>query len=253
MLRDFREYPSVLEDRSIDVINYGGTVAYRAGILSVGADIHLSQFNYESTLIGNENPTDFFGPATYATERYANLQLGDDVGLGFAGGVLVVPNRRVQFGVSYRRGATFDFEGELEYPFFPDLAGPYNGEFKVPDNFGAGVAVRPLNELTITADVNRIAYSDLTSFIQTQVVFTDDPAEKSFYSIDDAVEFHVGAEYAFTRFQTLPAVRVGFWRETEHAVSYAGTNVLNQATDLLAKDINHVAVGGGVARPDTSS
>ena len=55
------------------------------------------------------------------------------------------------------------------------------------------------------------------------------------------------ARAAFTRIQALPAVRVGYWRETEHAVTYAGTDLLYQATASLAEDINHFSFGAGVA------
>jgi long-chain fatty acid transport protein len=244
VLTNFREYPSMLE-RQIDVVNYGGSVAYRFGIVSVGADVHLADFNFDSDLEGFELPPGFFGPATYATLRYENIQVGDDTGVGFGLGVMVAPSRLFQAGFSYRRGAEFDYEGDLDYPLFPDIDGPYEGTFKVPDNVGGGVAVRPLNELTIAADVNWVKYSQLTDFIQSQVRFF--PEEAQLYEIDDAFEFHLGGEYAFTNISWLPAVRVGFWREMEHAVTYSGEDVISLATNDLAEDVNHFSVGAGVA------
>ena len=148
----------------------------------MGAGVNLSQLNYESTLVGYELPSlqipVFYGPAVYTTPRFSSSQTGDDWGVGFTGGVMVVPNDKIQFGASYRRGARFDFEGEFAYPDpqFIDLSGPFSGEFKVPDNIGAGLAVRPFDGLTVALDVNRVTYSDLTEFLQAQVRFN--PEEK---------------------------------------------------------------------------
>jgi long-chain fatty acid transport protein len=250
-LRDYREYPTRV-DRTIDVINYGASVSRRTGKFSFGAGIVLSQFSFESSLIGYEVPgvsaSLFYTAATFSQRRYSSLQSSDDVGLGFIGGFQFVPSNRVQLGLTFRRGASFEFDGALEYPgdpAFQSLAGTYSGEFKVPDNLGVGVAVRPLDGLTIAADVNRVFYSDLQSFVQSQVRFR--PLERSLYTIDDAMEIHVGAEYVLTRWGVLPAIRGGYWRETDHALTYSGTELLYSATAALAQDFNHVSFGAGVS------
>ena len=244
VLSHFREFPSKV-NRQLDVINYGGTAAFRAGIVSVGFGVHFSQLDYDSTLEGFELPPDFFSSAAYTNERFSGVQTGDDTGVGFSLGALVIPSRYVQFGFSYRRNATFDFEGALDYPLIPAISGPYTGEFKVPDNIGGGVAVRPLEGLLVAFDVNRVTYSDLTEFIQKGVRFH--PEEAPLYNIDDATELHLGVEYVLTRVNVLPAMRIGVWRETEHAVTYSGENELYLATASLAKDITHVSFGGGIA------
>jgi long-subunit fatty acid transport protein len=244
VLRNYREYPNIV-DRELDVVNYGGSVAYRNGPVYVGGGLHLSQLSYDSTLTGYELPPDFFGATTYATSRFQNRQEGDDWGVGFTAGVLVIPNDKFQFGGTYRRGADFETGGTLTYPLFPDVAGPYTGEFKVPDNFGGGVAVRPLAGLTIAFDVNRVTYSDLQPFVQSQVRFAEEEAQ--FYSIDDATEVHVGAEYVLTNVAWLPSVRGGYWRETDHSVVYSGDDILYQASATLASDIDHFAFGAGIA------
>lgn len=244
ILSHFREYPSRVT-RQLDVINYGGSVAYRAGIVSVGAGIHASRLDFDSSLEGFDLPADFFSAATYTRERFSGVQTGDDTGVGFSLGALVIPSRYVQFGFSYRRNASFDFEGALDYPAFPEVTTQYTGEFKVPDNIGGGVAVRPFEGLLVAFDINRVTYSDLTDFVQKQVRFHEDEAD--LYNIDDANEFHFGAEYVLTRINVLPAVRFGMWRETEHAVTYSGDNDLYLATTSLAKDNTHVSFGGGIA------
>jgi long-chain fatty acid transport protein len=244
VLTHFREFPSKV-DRELDVINYGGSVAYRAGPISIGGGVHLSQIELNSNLTGYENPTNFFAAADYSRERFGSVQSADDVGVGFSGGLLVIPNRQVQFGVSFRHNPSVDFDGELDYPLFPELSGPYTGEFKVPDNFGVGVAVRPFEGLMVAFDLNRVTYSDLNGFLQKQIRFH--PEESTLYTIDDATEFHLGAEYVVTGVSVLPAFRAGFWRESEHAVTYAGENELYLATASLAKDVTHFSFGGGVA------
>ena len=180
-LQEFREYPSILA-RELDVINYGSSVAYRFGKVSVGAGINFSQLKLDSALVGYELPPDFYGPATYTTPRFGSTQESDDWSLGFTGGVLIVPNDKFQVGASYRRGARFEFDGQFVYPDpqFSDLTATYTDEFKVPDNFGVGVAVRPFDGLTISFDINRVSYSDLQSFIRAQVRFNREDAEPLF-------------------------------------------------------------------------
>ena len=249
-LQDFREYPSILA-RELDVVNYGGSFAYRAGKVLLGAGVNLSQLKLDSALVGYELPSlqfpGFYGPAVYTTPRFGSTQESDDWSVGFTGGVLIVPNDKFQVGVSYRKGARFDFDGEFVYPdpMFSDLTASYTDEFKVPDNFGAGFAVRPFDGLTVAVDVNRVTYSDLEPFLRAQVRFT--PSDAELYSIDDATEVHLGGEYVITALGFLPAVRGGFWRESEHSVTYSGTDVLYQATGTLAHAVKHYSIGGGVA------
>ena len=240
---DFREFPSQT-DRAIDVVNYGGSVAVRSGIVNVGAGVFLSQFSYESTLTGFDIPGDIYQPVALTSPLYTNTQTADDLGVGVNVGILISPSEVVQVGASYRRGASFTFEGDLNFPEFPAISGSYSGPFKVPDNLGVGVAIRPLQGLTFALDVNRVTYSDLNEFIQTQVRFQ--PTQGSLYSVDDATEIHFGAEYVATRFRITPIVRGGVWHETDHAVQYAGDDPFYAASSTLAGDITHVAIGGGI-------
>jgi long-chain fatty acid transport protein len=249
-LQEFREYPSILA-RQLDVYNYGGSFAYRFGKVSLGAGINFSQLKLDSALVGYELPSlvppAFYGPATYTTPRFGSTQESDDWSLGFTGGVLIVPNDKFQVGASYRRGARFDFDGQFVYPDpqFSDLTATYTDEFKVPDNFGVGVAVRPFDGLTISSDINRVSYSDLQSFIRAQVRFNRN--DQNLYSIEDATEVHLGGEYVLTGVRFLPALRGGFWRESEHSVMYAGQDPLYQATGTLGTAVKHYSVGGGIA------
>lgn len=223
--QEFREYPSVLA-RKLDVYNYGGSFAYRFGKVSLGAGVNFSQLKLDSALVGYELPSfippAFYGPATYATPRFGSTQESDDWSLGFTGGVLIVPNDKFQVGASYRKGARFDFDGQFVYPDpqFSDLTAMYTDEFKVPDNFGVGFAVRPFDGLTVSTDINRVTYSDLQSFIRAQVRFNRN--DQNLYSIEDATEVHLGTEYVLTGVRFLPALRGGFWRESEHSVMYGG-------------------------------
>ena len=161
--------------------------------------------------------------------------------------MLIVPNDKFQVGASYRKGARFDFDGQFVYPDpqFSDLTAMYTDEFKVPDNFGVGFAVRPFDGLTVSTDINRVTYSDLQSFIRAQVRFNRN--DQNLYSIEDATEVHLGTEYVLTGVRFLPALRGGFWRESEHSVMYGGQDLLYQATGTLGTAVKHYSVGAGVA------
>ena len=244
VLKNFREFPSITE-RELNLVNWGGSVSVHTGKVSVGFGLHASQLSYDSLLTGYDLPADFFAAPVYTDQIYESLQHGDDVGVGFNAGLMVTPNDIIQIGTSYRRGAEFDFEGTLNYPDFPEISGSYSGKFKQPDNFGVGVAVRPAQGLTFVFDANRVFYSDLTEFVQAQVRF--DTTQAELYTVDDATELHFGGEYVVTKASFLPAFRAGVWHETQHAVNYAGTDILYTATASLAKDVTHFSFGGGVA------
>lgn len=159
---------------------------------------------------------------------------------------LPLPTRKIQIGASYRRGAEFDFGGSIRSgaPELQPVSDSYTGTFKVPDILGVGVAVRPIDGLTIAIDANRVKYSALKEFVRAQIVF--DPTEQDLYAVSDATEFHVGGEYVITRWRLLPAVRAGFWNEGDHSVTYSGGGLFSGASDALAHDVRHYSMGGGI-------
>jgi long-chain fatty acid transport protein len=247
---DLRQIPS-LAFVEANIVHYGSSFAVRVGKVSVGAGVSFSRLDYSARYQGFDFDATF--PAFYETASFTSaplfeeVQIGDDWGVGAVAGVMVYPTRKIQVGASYRRGARFDFNGAVRSGVNAPQPTPdsYAGKFTIPDVVGVGVALRPVERLTIVLDVDRVKYSALNDFVRAQIVFG--PDERDLYAVTDATEIHVGGEYLITRGPRLPAVRVGFWNEGDHSVTYSGVGLLSGASDALAHDVRHYSVGGGVS------
>jgi long-subunit fatty acid transport protein len=98
--------------------------------------------------------------------------------------------------------------------------------------FGGGVAFRPTDRFTVTADVVRVTYSDLTAEGSLFAEFGEGGAEP----IEDGTEFHLGGEYALSLgSDTVLALRGGLYTDPDHD-GLAG----------VESDQVHVTFGAGV-------
>ena len=105
---------------------------------------------------------------------------------------------------------------------------------KVPDRIGAGVQVRPVDELTAVFDVLYVEYSQQTgSNFRTLLRFPElDPQD---FHIDDVWEVHGGLEYAFLTTKDVPiAARIGAFTNPGHPLQYNGPTDTTQGKEAKA-------------------
>ena len=260
----FRELP-LQASREVDITAYGFAGAYRLHpAVSVGAGIGVYQFKLDAQfdrflpMASNGIDVDFYGQPTFTSETQAAHaeQHSDEIGVGFnLGGLVTVyepddpagagPDR-ITVGLVYRRSASFDFEA-----FEGNVSAPVqrNGTFRTPDSFAAGAAVRLSQSATAAVEVTWIGYESLQAgYVFAQAGITD-PEN---FVIDDGVEFHAGFEYLFN-VRGFPAIRVGTWRDPDHAVHYVlppSPNLIDErfAAYLPARGASmHYTFGGGVS------
>ena len=219
----FREF-ALLADRDIDITTYGAAGAYRVHPrVSIGGGVGVQQFKLDALF-----DRYFFQPNIYADPTFsANTliqhaeQHSDTIGVGFnVGGLFTIyqpadaaaiPNL-VQLGAVYRKGADFDFES-----FSGPTTNPVqrNGTFHTPDAVAAGATVRLTPSATVTGEVTWVQYSSLVDgYISSQ-----SGSKPGRFTIDDGIEIHGGFEYV-VNVRWLPALRVGAWRDPDHAVRY---------------------------------
>jgi long-subunit fatty acid transport protein len=243
-----RETP-LLADQQMDITNYGGSVAFRPTTkVSFGAGLSVYRLDFDSTYT-RYVPFPFTAEANFAPSNsiFEGRLTGDDTAIGGSVGVLIMPRREFQVGISYRKAPSFTFEQSLrDLPSgTPTVT---SGDFRVPDTFAAGAAVRPSDASTLSLEYRFVRYSQLQSYVDVQSTPSGRQAQ---FGIDDANEFHVGFEYALKVAGT-PALRAGYWYDPAHSVTFdphsPGDIVDERFSAYLpgSDNLSHVTFGAGV-------
>ncbi|HEV7516848.1 MAG TPA: outer membrane protein transport protein [Thermoanaerobaculia bacterium] len=262
----------------LKIVNLGISGAYRVNDdLSIG----LGVSSYDFTLNSISNRYNFnrnppvtpdttaggeFGPPNYDPANILNSQdqSGDGRNVAVNGGILWKVNTQWSAGAVYRQGPKFSLTTtNTRGPASGDLGrvvAGNRGTFHVPDVFGAGVAFRPADAWTITADYDRVRYSQLAKrsvdvfFDPTDPGGANERSAASHLVADDANEFHLGAEYVLALKHPV-AFRAGGWLDPDHRVRFGGdaVTVEDRSTAVRfprGKNEIHYSVGLGVVVSD---
>ncbi len=196
--------------------------------LSLGVGVTLLDFEIDSL-------TQRFPDNTGATPPVSQqAQAGDDTEFSWNAGFLWDINEHISFGGVFRSGASFDLIATTGDAVI-------DAAFNVPDSYGVGLAIRPLDRLTLTLDYVRVEYSDMVSDF-TDLFGTTDIDQ---YKLDDGNEFHFGVEYVFLPGGQPLAIRVGTWRDPDHSIRYEGIDVADRALFRGGSDDTHYSMGLG--------
>jgi long-chain fatty acid transport protein len=245
--------------RDLEMNAYGISAAYRAGsFASVGASMVFYTAKMTARFNRFTAPTFFSAPSfTTASLIGAAEQQSDTTATGFnLGGLFTLKQRPtgqssgadLVLGIVYRRAGRFEFsayEGDYLRPVNRD------GSFDPPDTLSVGLASHVTSSLTVTVDVARVGYQSLLDgYISAQTAATG--SKRPNFQIDDVTEIHGGMEYVFaSRFS--PAVRVGAWRDPNHAIVYHAPAPADSEDERFAAylpgaaDLTHVTFGAGMA------
>ena len=105
----------------------------------------------------------------------------------------------------------------------------------------------------ITTEYTRVFHSQLVSEDVTVHASQGESSSRvENYSIDDANEFHLGAEYLLP-VKGRPAIRLGIWFDPDHSVHYASTPAYDLFDERLAialssgRDLWHYTGGTMIA------
>lgn len=204
----------------LDIVNWGFSASYRVNEkLSFGGGISYYDFSFDTlTLRYPLPPGDMRGDAIDFTDPpiSSNTQTGDDDDFGYNLGMLWKFAEKWSLGVVYRSGAEFGYEHSTL--LFSSGTGPSGmTDFNLPSSFGAGLAFRPIDQLTINFDYNRISYSDLTKNPVIQGSGSPFPE----LQVDDGDEYRLGMEYVFAT-NTPFAIRAGVWQAPDTLLAYEG-------------------------------
>jgi long-chain fatty acid transport protein len=190
-------------ESALAVYNFTPTVAYQVHErIRVGAGVNVGRGTLEI-----KRALDF-------VESEGRVHLGGaSWGIGATAGIqgVVVP-KLLTVGLSYRSPIKFNFEGRADFqnvpaefePRLPDTR--IAGEVSTPGMFAGGIAVTPLERLTVAFDVNLVQWG---SFKQLAIEFPDNPALNNPLpkAWKDTANYHLGVEYGVT---DALQVRAGF-------------------------------------------
>jgi long-chain fatty acid transport protein len=156
-------------------------------------------FSYGDVLIGKKIRLS----QLVASEPYLELE-GNGTGSGFTAGVLFKAHKALSIGLSYRSQVSLGFEGDAtpkDYPaqFEGQIPnGNISAPLTTPENITIGIALKPLKELTITADYQYVGWD---SYDKLEVEFEDFQVNGENYksaserNYDNSFIARLGAEY----------------------------------------------------------
>jgi long-subunit fatty acid transport protein len=249
----------------LDIESWGAAAAYRPHAeLSLGLALAWQRFRLRShtdRFDRRDRTGDpfvdgltggFFGPADFLPDNVLNVQTlaGSDEDLGGSLGVLWRPLSAWSVGAVYRRGGDFGFRAQFVHgpasaqpgAVEPTVGG--EGVFHAPDSVGAGVAWRPRDDLVIAFDWQRVGYSALADDLVNVLLAAR--GEESDFSIADADELHLGAEYQAVSWRLPMAFRLGVWHDPDHRLRYGGRNPVLRARFAPGDDQLHLCGGLGM-------
>ncbi len=235
---------SLDEEGGVDVRNslYGLSLGMRFDALTVGAGITVNQLRYELFGVGGASSYRQIADANNTTRISADIStdVTSSRRLGFIGGIRydlfergalsigAVYRRQPGYEVSYTvRGttasSTFLFSCGQDDPSIPGSGASACGRFKVPDDFSVGLSGRPVPDLLLAVDVQRILYSQLNDGFVPVFAFCGSgactPSTRTITrgTSDDGTLLRFGAEYTLRLSRaTLVFLRAGYYREPAH-------------------------------------
>ncbi len=156
--------------------------------------------------------------------RFIITEQGRDNDWSGSLGILWTPLNQLSLGASYRRGVQFRNEVRVNV-VNASVTNIRNDSFnttnRLPDQYGIGVVWRPRPIFLITADVNRVLYSQglqgLRTLNQYQV---DRNVLPQSFTIKDGTEPHLGVEYVAVAGGAPLVFRAGAWREAAHGLKF---------------------------------
>jgi len=228
------------------IVNYNFSFGTKLGDhFSVGATLRASHLDWTANV---QNVTFFQNQAFLIFQTSLD---DSDNAFAWNAGALYNGNH-FSVGAVYKRNPRFEVQ-EVESGPVSQKPGEFTNVLKVPDTFGAGVAVKPNDSITIVADAVRVRYSDLVTDIQVgrNLLTATFNSNDITYKIDDAWDFHTGSEFIVFVGKVPVALRIGYYHQSSSSLlvdSAPGLGASDQTLRSLftkREDENHFTMGNG--------
>jgi long-subunit fatty acid transport protein len=244
---------------------------------SVGATVTAATLDFRAdTLTQVVDPLELFLDPTHprlpdqtTSDVYRTTVNDSDTDVAFTVGVLWHPTTVFasgespwQFGAVFRKGASFNVDESITLNGLPDAA--FSNTIVVPDRYAVGMSYRANPRWLVTAEVERIEYSDLLEDFRTGVnfltseraadgTFAVDPDGSIEFDLDDGSVPRVGVEYsAAPGLHGQLALRAGYLRMPDDRIRMSRFNSSDPAVNAAylggfrgGEEQHYVTVGAG--------
>ncbi|MBF0342846.1 MAG: outer membrane protein transport protein [Nitrospirae bacterium] len=240
---------------SIDEYGIGVAKGFFEDKLFLGAGLSEANLDLKSSFVFKE-----YTGSTGMVFTDSQDSFGSSTKMAYRIGLLFVPWDFLRVGLNYSRMPSFNYQ--LESASCMTKGGNcYNNEtilikrtmdYKIPDTFSAGAAVKPTKDWTIITEAKYVKYSDLLDgFAIAQCIVNSsgkcvnpEDLNGGNYKIPDVWEFHLGTEYILRVDETPIALRTGTYYEPKHSL-YANDKTSYYNLYNGGKDIWHWTGGVG--------
>ncbi|MBI3448566.1 MAG: outer membrane protein transport protein [Acidobacteria bacterium] len=216
--------------------------------LFVGGSVIFGQLDFKSNINSTfADPDALFGYGNldprFETPAGSNListSINDsDTDVKWAFGLFWKLNDELSFGTVYKKGVRMSLQEKVtDNSFAPNVAGPIDTTFNVPDLSGFGIAYQPwaksshagLQSLLFALDVVRVENKDLVAGFQSglNVVTLNDFIKRVDFTASNQTEIHFGAEYYLNVGRSTLAFRGGFFTDPDSSIH--STNVVSDGS-----------------------
>ncbi|MFC1569971.1 OmpP1/FadL family transporter [bacterium] len=205
----------------IGVIHFGPAIAYQVtDKLSVGATVNIAY-----GMMDMIRPVDMItaeglpGEDHVMDAQYTEESTG--TGFGINAGLLYKASEKLQFGAAVKSRVKVGFSGDAENLLMAGMGAPSKSEIERditwPLWVAGGLAVKPMDKLTLTADVQWTQWSATEDVIITdykdpawKMALEQADAHKMNLHWDDQTQIRVGAQYQIS---DLLALRAGYYSD----------------------------------------
>ncbi|MFO7831906.1 MAG: outer membrane protein transport protein [Desulfuromonadaceae bacterium] len=219
-----------IKEIAIKPININPTVAYRIDAWDLAVAVGVN-YTYADVWLEKSACTDTFAltakgiPGFAASPGEQVIQMGeleleaDGDGWGYNAGLLWKPSERISIGISYRSEIELDFDGDADYQLtatgsqlygVPVYSTGAETEITLPDMWSFGIAVKPIEKLTVEFDADRFgwsSYESLDIYFDENTVLPDSLSSKDW---NDVWAYRLGMQYEVTEAFDL---RLGYTRD----------------------------------------
>lgn len=236
----------------LSLTNWNLSAGFRAhDRIRIGATLSYGDLSMTSNIVNTfTDPTgDLLGDPAFAGARlevYRTFVDDGDTDWTLTLGALATIAPRITLGVVWRQGGEFSVVQTLtaqpidrsllpgriaEQVFFNETGTllttdnsvhSFETVLSIPDTFGVGISWRPIDRLTLSADLVKIAYSDLLEGFNSRLnilTFGFPEEEQAAFTVDDQTNLHVGGEYLLPqRGETTWALRAGFHQDKDSRI-----------------------------------